>query len=400
MVDENKRKLNVAVVFGSRSVEHEVSIVTALQIIENINKEKYNVIPVYIDKKGTWWTGPTLKDIETFKNLSLDAHATRNLTEVSLPRHVDARELMPRNVPFFSRQPIPVDIFFPALHGTFGEDGTIQGLFDIARMPYVGCGVGAAALSMDKIAQKAVFEKEGLSVVHYCWFTRAEWDDHQKHIIEHIEDVMPYPVFVKPATLGSSVGITQAKNRKTLIEAIIIAQELDRRIIIEEAVQNLVEINCSVLGLNHLETSVCEEPVMQGELLSYEDKYMRGGKEGKHSAGKGMASLSRIIPARISPQLTKKIQDMARTAFRAIDASGVARVDFMMNKKTKRVYINEINTIPGSLAFYLWEKSGYSFPHLIDKLIDLGFKRFEDRFQKTLYSYDSKLLESKSGTKR
>ncbi len=392
MVEENQRKLNVAVVFGSRSVEHEVSIVTALQLIANMDKEKYNPIPIYIDKQGHWWTGPALKDISNFKNLELGT-SLKNLTEVSLPQQADTRELVPLNVPFFRKQPIPVDIFFPALHGTFGEDGTIQGLFDMAKVPYVGCGVTAAALSMDKIAQKAVFEKEGLPIVNYFWFTRNEWDNHQKHVIERIEDTMPYPLFVKPATLGSSVGITQAKNRKTLIQAVEVARELDRRIIIEEAVQNLIEINCSVLGFNHLEASVCEQPIKQGDLLSYEDKYIRGGKGGK---GKGMASLSRLIPAPISPQLTKKIQDMARTAFRAIDASGVARIDFMMNKKTKRVYVNEINTIPGSFAFYLWEKSGLPFPKLIDKLIELGFKRFEDRFEKTLYSYDSKLLESQS----
>ena len=392
MVEEAKRKLNVAVIFGSRSVEHEVSIVTALQLMENFDKEKYNVIPLYITKEGGWLTGEHLKQIESFKNLQLVDKIARGLQYVSLPQKVGSRELVLLNKSFFSKN-IPIDIFFPALHGTFGEDGTIQGLFDMAKMPYVGCGVTAAALSMDKIAQKAVFEKEGLPVVNYFWFTREEWHDHQKQIIEAIEDRMPYPLFVKPASLGSSVGITQAKNRKTLTQAIEVAKELDRRIIIEEAVQNLVEINCSVFGFNHLEASVCEQPIKQGELLSYEDKYMRGGKGGK---GKGMASLSRLIPAPISPQLTKKIQDMAKIAFRAIDASGVARIDFMMHKKTKRMYINEINTVPGSFAYYLWEKSGLPFPKLIDKLIDLGFKRFEDRFEKTLYSYDSKLLEAQT----
>ncbi len=381
---QTSKKLNVAVIFGSRSVEHEVSIVTAMQVFEEIDKQKYNVIPIYIDKKGQWWTGKNLEKLDSFKNLELAN--TKGLNPYYLPPTTQTRGLLPL-VPSFFKQPIPIDVVFPTIHGTFGEDGTLQGVLEMASMPYVGCGVTASALGMDKVVQKAIFEKEGLPVVKYLWFYREEWESDSEVILQNIEKKLSYPVFVKPCSLGSSIGINKAADKRSLTWAIEVAKEFDRKILIEEAVGNPMDVNCSVIGYKKLEVSVCEQPIKEKDALSYEDKYLKGGKT------KGMAGLSRLIPAPISKSATGKIQEMSKIAFRAMGASGISRIDFLIDSKSEEIFINEINTLPGSLAFYLWEKSGLTFPQLIDKLIELAFERFEDT-NKNIYSYDSKLLQS------
>lgn len=375
-------KTKVAVVFGGRSVEHEVSIVTAMQIFENINRDKYEVIPVYIDKAGRWLVDKRLEKLENFKNLKL--------TDIKAPEYFFAaspsvKSLLPKNVikSFFTK--ISANIYFPAIHGTFGEDGTLQGLLEMTDVPYVGSGVIGSAVGMDKIIQKSVFKDDNLPVVKYVWFLKSEWENNKIEIIKNIEKILGYPVFVKPANLGSSVAISKARGLKELENAIDVASHFDRRIIVEEGKENIIEINCSVLGNNDLTVSVCEQPIKTQDVLTYEDKYLKGGKT------KGLASLSRLVPAPISKELTKKIQEMAKTAFKAIDASGVARIDFLVDEKNNKIWINEINTLPGSLAFYLWEKSGLSFGELIDRLIDLGFERHKER-QELTFSYDSDLI--------
>ena len=355
-----------------------------MQVFENINREKYNVVPVYIDKNLKWWTGKRLEKLESFRNLNL--LTTHGLTGCFLPSspRIKALICLTRN-PF--KKFIPLDIIFPTIHGTFGEDGTLQGLLEMVQIPYVGSGLVGSAVGMDKIIQKAVFEKEGLPVVKYFWFTKKEWLAEKNQVIKKIEEAIPYPIFVKPANLGSSVGITKAKNRKGLIKAIEIAKEFDQRIIVEQGLEDILEINCSVLGNRLLRASVCEQPIKGKDFLSYEDKYLKGGKV------KGMAGLSRVVPAPISEKLTKKIQEISLRAFRAIDASGISRIDFLVELRPEKIFINEINTLPGSLAFYLWEKTGLPFPKLIDELNRLGFERFKER-KENLFSYDSKLLES------
>lgn len=379
------RRLNVGIVFGSRSAEHEVSIVTAMQVFENIDRVKYNVIPIYIDKNLRWWTGKKIEKLESFRDLKLIT--TRGLTECYLSSHrIKALTCFSKN-PF--KKFIPLDIIFPTIHGTFGEDGTLQGLLEMYQIPYVGSGVTGSAVGMDKIIQKAVFEKEGLPVVKYCWFTKRQWITDKNSILKDIEKQISYPIFVKPANLGSSVGITKAKGRKSLIQAIEIAKEFDQRIIVEQGLENIIEINCSVLGNRTLKVSVCEQPIRSKDFLSYDDKYLKGGKI------KGMAGLSRLVPAPISKELTRKIQDLSLKAFRATDTAGISRIDFLVTK-SKKVFICEINTLPGSLAFYLWEKSGISFTNLIDELIKLGFEKFEER-KENLSTYDSKLIDSLGG---
>ena len=369
-------------------MEHEVSIVTAMQVFENINREKYDVSPVYIDKNGRWLVDKRLEKLDSFKNLKLGVKAPEYFFAAS----PSIKALKPRSaLKFFNK--ISADIYFPLIHGTFGEDGTIQGLFEMANVPYVGSGVTGSAVGMDKIIQKSVFKDNGLPVVKHLWFLKSEWQDNKIEIIKNIENILGYPVFVKPANLGSSVAINKARGLKELEEAIDIASNFDRRLIVEEGKENIIEINCSVMGNNELTVSVCEQPLKGEQMLSYEDKYLKGGKT------KGMAGLSRLVPAPTSEELTKKIQEMAKTAFRAVDASGVARIDFLVDAKNNKIWINEINTLPGSLSFYLWEKSGLDFPDLLDKLIDLGFERYKERHE-LMFSYDSDLITKTSGTKR
>lgn len=375
-------KIKVTVVFGSRSVEHEVSVVTAMQILANLDQNKYEVIPLYIDKQGKWWSGESLKKIENYKNLVLKNKI--GLREYQQSIEASERKIMPIGGVF--RKPIEFDIIMPAIHGTYGEDGTLQGMLEMLGVPYTGSGVTAAAVGMDKVIQKAVYEKEGLPVVRYEWFLVKEYIENKKEVVEKLENKIGYPMCVKPANLGSSVGINMAKNKKELEWAIEVAKEFDTKILVEECLENIDEINVSVMGYEEAEVSVCEQPIKANTLLSFEDKYLKGNK------AKGMANLSRLIPAPISKDLTKKIQDFALRAFRALGVSGVARIDFLVNIKKEIVYINEINTLPGSLSFYLWEKSGYPFSKMLDKLIELGFERYNKR-NKINYVYDSGLLK-------
>jgi len=407
-----EKKIKIAIVFGSRSVEHEVSIVTAMQVFENIDREKYDVVPVYIDKQGKWLIDDKLSKLENFSAEGGPAFGWRNSPkDIKAPEYFfeaspSVKTLTPRSALKFFKK-IKADIYFPVIHGTYGEDGTIQGMFEMANVPYVGSGVTGSAVGMDKIIQKAVFKEAGLPIVKYVWFSKSEWQNNKVKIIEKIEKNLGYPVFVKPANLGSSIAINKAVGLKELELAIEVASNFDQRIIIEEGKEGIIEINCSVIGNYELNVSVCEQPIKGGQMLSYEDKYLKGGKNsglpalpGRQAGGRqGMAGLSRLVPAPISEELTIKIQEMAKMAFKAIDASGVSRVDFLVDEKDNNIWINEINTLPGSLSFYLWEKSGINFSELIDRLASLGFERYKEQ-QELTYSYDSDLIsKTSSGTK-
>lgn len=381
-------KIKVAIVFGSRSVEHEVSIVTAMQVFENINRDKYDIIPVYIDKSGRWLIDKKLQKIESFRNLKLGIKAAEYVFNAS----PSVKTLASKSALKFFKK-IKADIYFPVIHGTYGEDGTIQGLFEMADVPYVGSGVIGSAVGMDKIIQKSVFKDNDIPVVKYLWFLKSEWESEKGEVIKNIEKTLNYPIFVKPANLGSSIAINKATGFKELHEALDIASQFDSRLIVEEGKEGIIEVNCSIFGNNEFTASVCEQPIKGKQMLTYEDKYLKSGKT------KGMAGLSRLIPAPISKELTIKIQETAKKAFRAIDASGISRVDFMIKPDTEEFWLTEINTLPGSLAFYLWEKTGLSFPNLLDKLIELGFERHNER-KKLIFSYDSDLITKTSGAKR
>lgn len=378
-------KLRVGVIYGSRSVEHEVSIITALQAMEALDPARYEVIPLYVTKDGEWLTGSALRKLETYRS----REAQRSLTRACLlpVPNGGALEVAERGrwLPIAGSSRIVIDVAFPCVHGTFGEDGTLQGLFELANVPYVGSGVLASAVGMDKILMKQVFRASGLPVLDCQVVRRDEWERRPDGVVERLQATIGYPAFVKPANLGSSVGISRATDEISLRQALAVAAHYDHRLLVEKALEGAVDVNCSVLGHGgELQVSVCEQPVAWEEFLSYEDKYIRGGK------AQGMKGASRRIPAPISDALTARIQSYARQAFQAIDAAGVARIDFLVTPD-ENVYVNEINTLPGSLAFYLWEASDLPFSRLVDRLIEIALQRHAAR-QKTTYSFDSALL--------
>lgn len=367
-------KVRLGIIFGSRSVEHEVSVITACQLMRHVDQEKYDVVPIYIDKRGKWLTGPDLVKIETYKHLELleKHHAYPLLASADIQM---SKNLVTANATRASLADINVAII--CCHGTLGEDGTIQGLLELADIPYQGPGVVGSAVCMDKIITKKILEASNIPVVNFQWFTKKNWEENRHGVLERLlnpdntgHKLLKFPLFVKPANLGSSVGITKATDKKNLEEAIDIAVQFDRRVLVEQGMEGIKEVNVSVLGFEEFQASVPEEPIASGEILSYADKYEGGGKK----TG-GMASLKRRIPAPIPMSLTKKLQEAAVMAARQCDVSGVVRIDFLVNVETGKFWVNELNTIPGSMSFYLWEASGVPYTELIDRLVEIAQKR-------------------------
>lgn len=384
-------KLNIGVMFGGRTVEHEVSVITGLQAIENMDKEKYNVIPIYVSRDGNWYTGDELLNIKNYKDLDSLLGSAKKVFLPSVPS-MGGLYFYPFKTGLFKKEPefIKLDVIFPAFHGMHGEDGTMQGLFEIAGIPYAGSSVIGSAVGMDKIIMKDIFKANDIPIVEYTWFLRNDYQKDSRSVLDNIERKLKYPMFVKPANLGSSIGISRAVDRKTLVDAIEIAIRYDRKVIVEQGVSEPIEINCSCLGLDDdISVSLCEQPYSWQEFLSYDDKYMRG------SSSKGMKSATRKIPAPIPDEKTEEIKRLTAKVFKVLDCSGVSRVDFLIDRDSMNVYVNEINTIPGSFAFYLWEPCGISFKQLIDRLIDIAIKRHKER-NENMYTYDTELLHKAS----
>lgn len=383
-------KIKLCVLFGGKSVEHEVSIITALQAINKIDRAKYDIIPIYIDKDGHWYTGNMLMDIEIYKDLDL---LKRYAKEVVLYKK-DDRFVLQNKRGLFKSIVTDVDLAFPIMHGTNGEDGTLQGYLETIGIPYCESSVYSSVLGQDKIFQKQVLKENGVNVVKYKWFFDKEYLADPDKIVDSIK--IDYPVIVKPATLGSSVGIGIAHNELELRECIADAIEYDEKILVEEVVSNLREVNISVLGNSeNCELSVIEEVGSKNELLTYEDKYVGGGKSGKL---KGMASAKRKIPAVLTDKLEHDIKMQAKNAFRALNMSGVVRIDFLIDEKLEKVYVNEVNTIPGSLSFYLWEKTNKDYSELLDDIINLGIVNYKNKSRKTT-TFKSNILEGFNGFK-
>ena len=398
------KRLKVGVVFGGRSVEHDVSVITAHQAMEALSG-RHDVVPIYVDREGIWYTGEGLNDVEVYRNGRVADVGTRCILNPA--RGLDGLLLEPRRKGLGVEMPeIPVDVYVPAIHGTFGEDGTLQGLLELADRPYTGSDVTASALGMDKVAMKAAFRAVGLPVVPDVLVDVAQLDADPDATLDHIERELGYPAFVKPVKAGSSVGIGKATDRAALAEALDVARRYGRRILVERSMDGCIEINCSVIGGGGREAkaSVCEQPVTWQEFLSFEDKYLRGRKGGEPTAktsepgGKsgGMASLDRNIPAPISDELTKQVQENALASFLAIDAAGVARIDSFVREETGETWVMEINTMPGSFAFYLWEASGLKFPDLMDELLEIALDTHRAR-QDLMFTFDSTLLDQKRG---
>lgn len=382
-------KTNVGVVFGGRSVENEISVITANQAIQAMDKEKYDITPIYITKTGKWYSGEALLNVDNYR----DTKKLLSMCEevYMRPCYGDTNLYRVKKGLFQNNVVAKLDVVLPALHGTNCEDGTFQGIMEFCGIPYTGCNTLASANGMDKITMKMILKECGIPVVDYCWFSDKEWDDKKDVTVANVESKLGYPVIVKPANSGSSVGIRAAHNREELLDAVDYAISFTNRVIIEKYVQKLKEVNCAVLG-NYYECtpSVCEVPVRSGEILSYQDKYMSGGKQSQ-----GMRSTQREIPANLPDESTAFIQQAACDTFRALDCDGVARIDFIIDEATGDIYVNEINTIPGSLSYYLWEYSGINFSELIDKLIEIAFRRKQD-FGFKAVNYGGNIFAAKS----
>lgn len=369
------KKVKIGIIFGGRSGEHEISIRSATAVINQINRDKYEVVPIAINQEGNWLnpvrsieflpedTQELFADqMDSFPNNSIALLGDTNyhgLTNLETGKN-------PENV-------FPLDVIFPVLHGTFGEDGTIQGLFEMSGIPYIGCGVLASACGMDKVFMKTLFRDADLKQCEYVWFLRSEWEQNNNLIISQVETKLGYPCFIKPANLGSSVGVSKAIDNESLRKSIELATKYDRKIIVEENL-NMREIECAVIGNDEPVASLPGEYIIhdaEKSFLDYTEKYS------------GTGNNEFIVPALLSQELTDKIQQMAIDAYKAVDGSGFARVDFFLRNDTGALLVNEINTIPGltdASGFpKMWAGSGMAFPDLIDSLVEFAFKRHEDR---------------------
>ncbi len=398
-------KKRVGVVFGSRSVEHEVSIITAVQAMNTLDEERFEVIPLYVSKDGVWFTGDVLRTMDAFRDLaSLPGHAQRVILQpfagkTTLTAQVRRSGLLSGGTVV---RPLDIDVALICNHGTNGEDGTMQGMFELLGIPYTGAGVTGSALGMDKVFQKQVYAAAGIPVVPYVWFSRSAWYASRDGCLERAEQQLQFPMFVKPANLGSSVGITRATDHETLRNALEVASHFDRKLLVEQAVVEHREVNCAVLGNDEPMPSACEEVFSTHTFLDYDAKYKVGYKATAGSDATRHKAEARKVPADLGDDLTHHVQELACQAFTALDCRGVARVDFLISR-SEEVYVNEINTIPGALSFYLWEAVGMQYRDLLTKLIDLACQAFDDR-RANIVSYDvSDLLkigsQGKSGTK-
>ena len=382
-------KTNIGVFFGGRSTEHEISVISASQAMHAINRDKYDVTPIYITKQGKWFTGEALFEVANYRNIPA---LLAKCTEVYMKPIYDDYNLYKAKKPLFGSDVFSrLDVVIPVLHGSNGEDGIFEGVLESTGIPFAGCNTLSSANGMDKITMKMILQACEIPVVDYIWFTDKQWFAQREELITKIEEKLGYPVIVKPANLGSSVGIGRAIDREQLIEKINDAERYSTRIIVEDMIEELQEINCSVLGdCDEYQASVCEEPIKSGEILSYEDKYMGGTK-----GAKGMQASQKRIPAELPEDETARIQFLASETFRVLSCHGVSRVDVIIDRKTRNIYVNEINTIPGSLSFYLWEATGVKYTDLIDRLIELAFRRQRGRDNIT-YTIDTNILSGVS----
>ena len=404
-------KIKVGVFFGGNSVEHEISVITMNQAISSLDPEKYEIVPIYIAKNGVMYTGDDLLDLYSFRDMEV---LLKRCYQVAVVNDGKAVKVVRCPAPWIGKRVLnTIDVAFPIVHGTNCEDGTIAGFVTLLGIPFVGPDILASSIGMDKIIQKKVLRQSGIPVVDFVAFYSVEYIKDEEKILKDVEDKLNYPVIVKPGNLGSSVGIRKAKNKVELEEAIEFAMEFADRIIVEKAVEDLKEINCSVIGnLTETEASICEEPFFSDEILSYTDKYIGDGKSKGGTIGGGKTGSPKLggqkgetpqfankkIPADISKEKTEEIQKLSQEVFKVLGCSGVSRIDFLIDQKTDKVYVNEINTIPGALSYYLWEATGKSFEKELDEIIEIAIKRHRDK-EKLTFSYDQNILAMQGGVK-
>lgn len=389
----SSRRSMVAVLFGGRSVEHDVSIVTGQQIMAAFPPDRYEIAPVYITRDGRWFTGAPLLQLENFRDDTLLEKPGIEACLLSPDTRHHGLIINPLAGRFSRSRVQRIDVVFPALHGSHGEDGSLQGLLELADIPYVGCATLGSALSNDKIMTKVALRQAGVPVLDDFWVTREAWSAAPDEIVAQIRDRFDFPLFIKPACLGSSIGIGRANDERLLRASLDVAASFDRRILVEPALTNSVEINCAVMGYgDEYEASPLEQPLGWDDFLSYEDKYLRGGE--------GMKSADRIIPAPLDDELSARIQSLSIEAFQAVDGRGIARIDYLVRPQTGEVYLNEINTMPGSLAFYLWHEAGNSRAQVLERLVQLARAAHVEKRRNT-YDYQTDLVSiaSQRGSK-
>ncbi len=383
-------KTKVAMLFGGKSVEHEVSVISGIQAIMNMDTEKYELIPVYMTKKNEMYVGDEIGKIESYQDIGALLQKSQRVIMINDNDRVRLVSYPPKK--FGKNTEIDIDIVFPVVHGTNVEDGALQGYLKTIGVPFVGCDVTASAVGMDKYIMKTILKEAGVPILDAKIFTLSDYAETES-MMDRIEEGLGYPVIVKPVNLGSSVGISVAKNRVELSNSIDDAFRYATKVLVEHAITNLREINCAVLGdENEAEASECEEPLHSKDILSYEDKYVSNAKGG---GSKGMASVSRKIPADLSPEKREEVRRMAVKSFQALGCNGVSRIDFMIDEDTGKLYFNEINTIPGSLAFYLWEPIGVPYKELLDRMIALSMKRVRTEANLT-FTFDTNILNTAS----
>lgn len=380
-------KIKIGVFFGGQSVEHEVSIISALQAVNNFDRSKYDIIPIYITKRNEFYVGNEIGGIEAYQNIPA---LLKKSQKVILVNENEKLNLIKYPMKKFGNNIYDyIDIAFPIVHGTNVEDGALQGYLKTLRIPFVGCDVMASASGMDKYVMKTVLKDNDIPVLDCCRIDRRHYQGDTAAFLDKAEALIGYPVIVKPINLGSSVGIRKADSREKLEDALDYAFQFANDVLVEKAITNLREINCSVLGdYEEAIASECEEPIGSDEILSYEDKYLSGEKT---SGSKGMTSTKRKLPADIPADMKAEIQRLAVKTFQALNCNGVSRIDFMIDTDDNKVWVNEINTIPGSLAFYLWEASGIQYKDLLDRMVKLALKRERENKDIT-YSFDTNIL--------
>ena len=410
-------KIKVGVFFGGKSVEHEISIISMIEATLRLNEEKYEIVPIYITKQGVMYTGEDLLDLEMYREIPV---LLKRCFKVAVVNDGKAVKVIRVPAPFIGKRVLnTIDVAFPIVHGTNVEDGTIAGSLNPLDIPYVGPDILASSLGMDKIAMKKVLKESGIPVVDYVGFYSKEYVKDEEKILKEINEKLKFPLIVKPGNLGSGVDIKRVKNKAELEEAISFAMEFADRVIVENCVSDLKEINCAVIGdITESEATECEEPILAGDILSYTDKYIgdrkaKGGKlgvtkgarkGGKFGARKGVGGVNnsqegKKLPADIPSETRDEIQRLAKETFKVLGCSGISRVDFLIDQEINKIYVNEINTIPGALSWYLFEASGRKFEDVLEEAIDIAIRRHSDR-EKLTFSYDQNILALTGGVKK
>lgn len=381
--------MNIAVFFGGKNTEHDVSIITGQLIISGLKGLGYTVFPVYISKEGKWYISEKMDNVEFFKNPNLKLEGEINL---NLAQNLNGSVIF-RTGGLFNTKEYSIDLAFPALHGRNGEDGTIQGLFELLNIPYVGCDVVSSAISMDKALTKLFYQRFKFPTTKFVAFDNSRWENDRKALLTEIKTTLPWPVFVKPARLGSSIGMTKVKSEEDLDLAIEVALHYDNKVLVEESVEDLMDITVALLGNENPKYSLIQESSYSKDFFTYDDKYLNEG-----GAQLGNAEKSIVIPATLDQNTTKEIQEMAKEVYEVLGLSGTARVDFLYNKTYKKFYVNEINTLPGTLYHHLWKKSGIELPGLLKILVDLAIER-KNKEKKLTYTFESSILKSANSNK-